>query len=263
MDIKQIHKRLLERFTPSVQEHKLLEMVKAGSVPGHIAIIMDGNGRWAKRRGLPRQFGHKAGIDTIRNVVRWADEIGVKILTLYAFSTENWHRPKLEVDFLMQLPVDFLETELKKLMENNIRLQVFGETTNLPPGTRQAVFAATQKTAHNTGFILNLAFNYGSRAEIIRAVQIIAREAREGSIDPDSIDERQFREHLYTGHLPDPDLLIRPSGELRISNFLLWQLAYTELWFSHTLWPDFSRKEFFQAIVDYQKRDRRFGGIKL
>lgn len=263
MDIKKFPRALLKRIAPPLQENKLLELIREAPVPQHIAIIMDGNGRWAKRRGLPRQFGHKAGVDTIKNVVRWADEVGVNILTLYAFSTENWHRPKEEVDFLMRLPVDYLESELKKMMENNIRLQVFGEIQGLPPGTRQAVTKASRKTAENTGLTLNLAFNYGSRAEIIRAVRRIARETMEGGITPEEIDETQFRARLYTGDLPDPDLLIRPSGELRISNFLLWQLAYTEFWFSHTLWPDFSRWEFLKAVADYQKRDRRFGGIKL
>lgn len=254
---------LFKRLTPALRGEKLLEAVKAESVPLHIAIIMDGNGRWAKRRGLPRQFGHKAGVDTIRNVVRWADEAGIKILTLYAFSTENWHRPKVEVDFLMRLPVDYLETELQKLLANNIKLQVLGETEGLPPYTREAVYAATQKTANNSGLILNLAFNYGSRAEILRAVKIIARESREGKISPEDIEAELFSKYLYTGNLPDPDLLIRPSGELRLSNFLLWQLAYTEFWFSNTLWPDFSRDEFLQAVLAYQKRDRRFGGIKF
>lgn len=262
MNIKQLARGILERFAPA-QEEKLLKAVQGGEIPVHIAIIMDGNGRWARRRGLPRHFGHKAAIDTIRNVVSWAGEVGVKILTLYAFSTENWSRPQLEVDFLMRLPVEYLETELEKLQKNNIKLQVFGEPEGLPEHTRKAVFEATQKTAGNTGLILNLAFNYGSRAEIIRAVQQVAREAARGDLMPDNIDEEQFQSHLYTVGLPDPDLMIRPSGELRISNFLLWQMAYTEFWFSSTMWPDFSRREFLQAVRDYQNRDRRFGGIKF
>jgi len=263
LDLKQIPRVVLKRFSPVPREGKLLEAVKGRPVPLHIAIIMDGNGRWAKRRGLPRHFGHKAGIDTIKNVVKWADEIGVKILTLYAFSTENWSRPRAEVDFLMRLPVDYLEAELEKLLENNIKLQVLGETGGLPSHTREAVCEATRKTAGNTGLILNLAFNYGSRAEILRAVKELSREVRKGRLSPEDVDEKAFQKHLYTGELPDPDLLIRPSGELRISNFLLWQLAYTEFWFSNTMWPDFSRREFLQAVKDYQERDRRFGGIKL
>jgi undecaprenyl diphosphate synthase len=263
LDIMRLPQNLVKRLTPVLKGEKLLETVRAQSVPVHIAIIMDGNGRWAKRRGLPRQFGHKAGVDTIRNVVKWANEIEVKVLTLYAFSTENWQRPKVEVDFLMRLPVDFLETELQKLLENNIKLQVLGEAAGLPPHTQEAVYAATQKTANNSGLILNLAFNYGSRAEILRAVKIIAKETREGKISPEDVDEGLFQKYLYTCGLPDPDLLIRPSGELRLSNFLLWQLAYTEFWFSNTLWPDFSRDEFLRAVLAYQKRDRRFGGIKF
>ncbi len=263
MDIKKIPRVFLKRFSPARKESRLLKAVLKGPVPLHIAIIMDGNGRWAKRRGLPRQFGHKAGIDTIRNVVKWADEIGVKILTLYAFSTENWRRPRLEVDFLMRLPVDYLETELEKLLKNNIKLQVFGETDGLPDHTREAVCEATEKTAKNSGLVLNLAFNYGSRAEILKAVREIAQKVAEGVLSPEGVDEEEFCRHLYTGGLPDPDLMIRPSGELRISNFLLWQMAYAEFWFSNTLWPDFSRREFLQAVLDYQQRDRRFGGIKF
>ncbi len=263
MDIMRLPRSIIELLTPSLKGEKLLETVLAQPVPVHIAIIMDGNGRWAKRRGLPRQFGHKAGVDTIRNVVQWANEIGVKVLTLYAFSTENWRRPKVEVDFLMRLPVDFLETELQKLLENNIKLQVLGEAAGLPANTQEAVYAATRKTANNSGLILNLAFNYGSRAEILRAVKIISQKTREGKISPEDVNEDIFQKHLYTGDLPDPDLLIRPSGELRLSNFLLWQLAYAEFWFSNTLWPDFSRDEFLCAVLAYQKRDRRFGGIKF
>lgn len=258
-----LSRSIIELLRPALKGEKLLETVLAQPVPVHIAIIMDGNGRWAKRRGLPRQFGHKAGVDTIRNVVEWANDIGVKVLTLYAFSTENWRRPKVEVDFLMRLPVDFLETELQKLLENNIKLQVLGEAAGLPANTQEAVSAATRKTANNSGLILNLAFNYGSRAEILRAVKIISEKTREGLISPEDVDEVMFQRHLYTGDLPDPDLLIRPSGELRLSNFLLWQLAYTEFWFSNTLWPDFSRDEFLRAVLAYQKRDRRFGGIKF
>jgi undecaprenyl diphosphate synthase len=261
LDIKRIAQIPRAWFFPARRESQLLRAVKQGPVPLHIAIIMDGNGRWARRRGLPRHFGHRAGIETIRNVVRWADEIGVRILTLYAFSTENWSRPQPEVDFLMRLPVDYLETELEKIRENNIKLQVFGEMEGLPPATREAVDKAKAKTAANTGLILNLAFNYGSRTEILRAVREIARRVRQGGLNPEEVDEEELRRHLYTGDLPDPDLLIRPSGELRISNFLLWQLAYAEFWFSGTMWPDFSRREFLQAVLDFQQRDRRFGGI--
>ncbi len=242
---------------------RYIEKVKSGVIPTHIAIIMDGNGRWAKRKGLPRTYGHKAGIDTIKNVVKWSDDFGIKILTLYAFSTENWHRPKSEVDFLMKLPVEFLEKELESLMKNNIKLNVLGEAKDLPEKTQSAVFHATKKTANNSGLILNLAFNYGSRAEIIRAVSLICEKAISGKIKVEDINEDLFENFLFTQGIPDPELLIRPSGEFRLSNFLLWQLAYSEFWFSKTMWPDFSKEEFVQALLDFQQRDRRFGGIKL
>ncbi len=254
---------LFKNLRSASKTKKLLTQVVSGEVPLHVAIIMDGNGRWAKKKGFPRIYGHNAGIDTMRNVVKWSDEVGLKILTFYAFSTENWRRPASEVNFLMQMPIKFLETELEKLTKNNIKLQIFGEVTGLPVDTRGAIQKAVDKTKNGSGLILNLAFNYGGRTEIIRAVKIIAEKVRLGTISPEEINEKMFSDFLYTKGLPDPDLLIRPSGEFRLSNFLLWQLAYAEFWFAKTMWPDFSKEEFLKALLEYQKRERRFGGIRL
>ncbi len=254
---------LFKKLRSTFKTKKLLAQISSGKIPSHVAIIMDGNGRWAKKRGLPRIYGHNAGIDTMRNVVKWSNEVGLKVLTFYAFSTENWRRPASEVNFLMQMPSKFLETELEKLVKNNIKLQIFGELTRLPRDTRGAIQKAVDKTRNGSGLILNLAFNYGSRTEIIRAVKIIAEKVRVGTISPEEINEKIFSGFLYTKGLPDPDLLIRPSGEFRLSNFLLWQLAYAEFWFAETMWPDFSKEEFLNALLEYQKRERRFGGIEL
>jgi undecaprenyl diphosphate synthase len=230
-------------------------------IPHHVAIIMDGNGRWAKERGLPRVAGHRAGMKAVKEVTRAANELGVKILTLYAFSTENWKRPKHEVDYLMKLPQEFLDVELEELMEQNVRVTMIGKLEALPPSTRRAVATAIEKTKQNTGMNLNFALNYGSRDEIVEAAREVARLAAEGKIHPDDINEQMFGRLLLTGGMSDPDLLIRTSGELRLSNFLLWQLAYTELWFTETFWPDFTREHFIAAVRAYQKRGRRFGGL--
>jgi undecaprenyl diphosphate synthase len=239
--------------------------IKAGEkdLPQHIAIVMDGNGRWAKKRGLPRTAGHHAGMEALKRIVGAAGEIGIKVLTVYAFSTENWRRPQPEVEFLMRLPNEYLKTELAELNKNNIKLRFMGEMEGLPVHTRQAVTQALAETAGNTGMILNFALNYGSRAELVSAVRQIARQASDGLLRAEEIDDAAIEKYLYTAGLPDPDLFIRPSGESRLSNFLLWQVAYTELWFSDVYWPDFDKTHLLEAIDAYQNRDRRYGGIKL
>lgn len=247
----------------SKREKELIDLISTKRLPRHIAVIMDGNGRWAKKRGLPRIAGHRAGMTTLRKIVDCAQSIGIKMITLYAFSTENWKRPSLEVEFLMYLPEEYLKKELPSLMEKNILIRIMGELAQLPEGTQKAINTALEATQKNTGMILNFAFNYGGRMEIISAVKKLCAEVCQGRLKMEKITEELFAEHLYSRGMPDPDLLIRPSGELRISNFLLWQLAYTELWFTKVLWPDFQREHFLQAILDYQIRERRFGSIKL
>lgn len=233
------------------------------SVPSHVAIIMDGNGRWATQRKLPRTAGHQAGIIALRRTIKHANEMGIRILTVYAFSTENWKRPRPEVDFLLRLPNEFLKSDLDDLHKKNVKVVMIGFMDGLPGHTRNAVSEAVRVTAKNTGMVLNFALNYGSRDEIIAAVRIIAQKAVNGEVNPAQIDEQTMANHLFTAALPDPDLLIRPSGEIRLSNFLLWQLAYTELWFTDVNWPDFNREHLEEAISAYRNRDRRFGGIKL
>ncbi|WP_078554628.1 isoprenyl transferase [Bacillus alkalicellulosilyticus] len=235
-----------------------LELV---SIPKHVAIIMDGNGRWAKKKGLPRIAGHREGMKVINKIVRKANELGIETLTLYAFSTENWKRPKAEVDFLMRLPELFLGKELPVLMEENVKVRLMGSKENLPPHTLRAVETAITKTNENTGLILNFALNYGGRTEIIQAVQTMAKQVQEGLITYDQIDETLMADNLMTNQLPDPDLLIRTSGEIRLSNFMLWQLAYSEFWFTEVLWPDFTEIHFEEAIREYQHRGRRYGGV--
>ncbi|AMX84009.1 isoprenyl transferase [Geobacillus subterraneus] len=230
-------------------------------IPNHVAIIMDGNGRWAKKRALPRVAGHYEGMQVVRKITRFANELGVRVLSLYAFSTENWKRPKSEVDYLMKLPEQFLTTFLPELVAENVKVQVIGRTDELPDHTRQAVGRAIHETSGNTGLILNFALNYGSRAEITAAVQQIAKDVQRGALAPEDITEPLISSYLMTDGLDDPDLLIRTSGEIRLSNFMLWQLAYTEFWFTDVLWPDFTEQHFLQAIAAYQRRDRRFGGV--
>jgi len=237
------------------------EIKERGSLPVHIAVIMDGNGRWAKQRNLPRTEGHKAGVEAIRKVVRTAGEMGIQYLTLFAFSTENWRRPREEVSALMQLLSDTARKELKEMMDNNLQLKATGYIEGLPYAKRLALSQAIKKTSRNTGIVLNLALNYSGRSEILSAVRKIAREAKEGKLSPARIDEKMFESHLYTKGLPDPDLLIRTSGEKRLSNFLLWQAAYTELYITETLWPDFGERGFLMALADYQSRQRRFGRV--
>lgn len=231
-------------------------------VPAHIAIIMDGNGRWAKKRALPRVAGHREAMKNIRKITKAANKIGVKAITLYAFSTENWKRPRKEVEFLMRLPEEFLGSFLPELMDLNIRVEMIGEADALPRYTQLAVQKAMDQTKNNTGMILNFALNYGSRKELSLAMQRIAKEVQDGDLNIEDITEDKIASELMTSNLPDPDLLIRTSGEFRLSNFMLWQLAYTEFWFTDILWPDFDEHAFFDAINDYQKRDRRFGGLK-
>lgn len=245
------------------EENKIEDLqLNSESLPSHIAIIMDGNGRWAKKRALPRIAGHKEGMETVRKITRAADDLGIKVLTVYAFSTENWKRPKKEVNFLMSLPDMFLNSFLPEIMERNIKMQVIGEIDGLPEYTKKPLIRAIEETKNNTGLILNFAMNYGSRHEIVSAVQKIVADAKEGKVQVDSIDESLINQYLMTSNLPEPDLLIRTSGELRLSNFMLWQLAYTELWFTDTLWPDFSKEDLYEAIFAYQNRNRRFGGLK-
>lgn len=237
------------------------KVLSTENIPKHIAIIMDGNGRWAKKRGLPRVAGHREGMNVIREIVSTSNELGVKVLTLYAFSTENWKRPKTEVDFLMRLPERFLSAELPKLIEENVVVRITGNRDKLPEYTIRAVNKAIDETKENNGLILNFALNYGSRSEIIDGMKSLYKEIEEGRMDVNDLSESVLSDHLMTSDLPDPDLLIRTSGEIRLSNFMLWQLAYSEFWFTDVLWPDFSRDHFKEAVSVYQKRRRRYGGV--
>ncbi|PLR97246.1 isoprenyl transferase [Bacillus sp. T33-2] len=238
-----------------------IALIKQHDVPAHVAIIMDGNGRWAKKRAMPRVAGHHEGMKVVRKITRLANELGVNALTVYAFSTENWKRPKMEVDFLMKLPEEFLGTFLPELIEENVQVKMMGYKDNLPAHTIRAVEKAINDTSSNTGLILNFALNYGSRGEILEAVRQVARDYKSGIMDEKDINEGLFSSYLMTSELKDPDLLIRTSGEIRLSNFMLWQLAYTEFWFTDVLWPDFSEGHFVEAIEAYQGRQRRFGGV--
>lgn len=230
-------------------------------LPGHVAIIMDGNGRWAEKRLMNRIKGHQAGAETVRRVVKTCREIGIPILTLYAFSTENWQRPKIEVATLMSLLKKFLDSEQNEMLENNIRLNAIGQLENLPEDVRISLKRTMELTGKNGGMILNLALSYGGRAEIVNMVKAIAGKARDGKMDQDSITPEIVADHLYTRGMPDPDLLIRTSGEMRISNFLLWQMAYTEIFITDTLWPDFGKDEFIKILIGFQRRERRFGNV--
>ena len=234
-------------------------------VPAHIGVIMDGNGRWAKKRMQPRVFGHKAGMDALKKVAIAASDMGVKALTVYAFSTENWTRPDQEVKFIMNLPVEFYDKYVPELHQKNMKIQMIGETDRLPKETFDALKKAEELTKLNTGLILNFALNYGGRAEITQAVKLIAQDVLDAKINPGDITEELIGEYLFTGHLPkvlrDPDLIIRTSGELRLSNFLPWQAAYSELYFTDVLWPDFDEEALKEAIAEYNRRNRRFGGV--
>jgi undecaprenyl diphosphate synthase len=242
-----------------VAETELLNKIDPSKVPNHIAIIMDGNGRWAKKLGHIRIFGHRQGVKTVKNVVETAAELGVKYLTLYAFSTENWSRPQNEVNALMQLLVDSIRKETPSLMENSIKLEAIGDLEKLPGNCNKTLSETIQNTSNNTRMTLVLALNYSARWDLTQAMQKLAAEAASGSLAPMDINENNIREKLSTANYPDPDLLIRTSGEYRISNFLLWEIAYSEIHITPVLWPDFGTKDFYNAILDYQKRERRFG----
>jgi len=240
----------------------LKEMIsKKGNLPAHIAIIMDGNGRWAKKRGLPRTAGHKAGVKAVKRIVKAAGDLGISVLTLFTFSQENWKRPKYEVSAIMKLLYETTKREINELDKNNVKLITTGRIEELSPRRREILQEAMERTKNNTGLILNLALNYGGRTEILDAVKKIARDVRKNQLDPEELSEENFSHYLYTKDLPDPDLLIRTSGEMRISNFLLWQTSYTELYITDVLWPNFSAKNFYKAIWDYQNRERRFGRV--
>lgn len=232
------------------------------NIPNHIAIIMDGNGRWAKEQNLPRSMGHKAGVETIRIILKEATRLGVKNLTLYAFSTENWSRPKDEVGALMKLLVSYLKKELKECYENGVKMNVLGDITKLPKECQIALEESIETTKNNTKINLNFALNYGGRDEIVRAIKLISSDIKNNKLKEEEINEALVEEYLYTKGIPDPDLIIRPSGEQRLSNFLLWQCAYSEFWYSNINWPDFKEIDLKRAIVDYQNRDRRFGKVK-
>ena len=242
-------------------EAALLEAARTEPLPRHVAIIMDGNGRWARARGLPRVAGHREGVKAAREAVRAAGRLGLEYLTLYAFSSENWTRPAAEVEFLMRLLEGSVVEELPELVRNNVRLRVLGETASLAPGVRASVEGARCATEASSGLTLQIALNYGSRREIVRAVRAIAASVARGELEPDAIEEVDIARALDTAGVPDPDLLIRTSGEFRLSNFLLWQVAYTELLVLPTLWPDFSPRDLYLAVADYQRRSRRFGGL--
>jgi undecaprenyl diphosphate synthase len=233
----------------------------ASNLPRHVAVIMDGNGRWAKQRGLPRIEGHRAGIDSVREIVRTAGEAGVEYLTLYAFSLENWNRPDSEVRALMDLLEIYLQSEQDELNRKNVRLRAIGRLDVLPENTRRQLDASIAGLDKNTGMTLVLALSYSGRAEIVDAARALAREVAAGTVNPSDIDDDVIARHLYTNGLPDPDLLIRTSGEMRVSNFLLWQISYAEIYVTETLWPDFRRQQFFMALEDYGKRHRRFGRV--
>lgn len=245
----------------ALPEDELREIIAARPLPRHVAVIMDGNGRWATQRGLPRVAGHGEGVTAVRNVVRAAGELGIGFLTLYAFSSQNWNRPSHEVSTLMSLLERSIDRELPELMDRRVRFRVIGRPNGVPPAVRRRIEHVVLATAANTGLTLLMAFNYGGRDELIDACRALAREVEAGRLRPEEIDEVRVSRALYTEDVPDPDLLIRTSGEMRVSNFLLWQIAYTELWVTPTLWPDFGARELYLAIGDFQHRDRRFGRV--
>jgi len=243
-------------------EEKLLEKIKQNTnLPVHVAIIMDGNGRWAKSKGLPRVAGHREGINSVKEIVETSTKLGIKYLTLYTFSKENWKRPKSEVSALMKLLLKTVKKEIYTMLKNNVRLKTIGNLEDLPNTTRNEIIEAMERTKNNTGLTLNLALSYSGRLEIINTIKTIAQKVKNKEILINHINEDLVSEHLYTSQIPDPDLLIRTSGESRISNFLLWQLAYTEIYFTDVLWPEFRKKNLYEAVIDYQSRERRFGKV--
>ena len=248
---------LLAVVAPGSPEETLARQVNFDRLPQHVAVIMDGNGRWAAQRHLPRVEGHRAGIESVRDVVESSARLGIRVLTLYAFSVENWKRPVAEVSTLMSLLKRYLRLELNTLLRNNIRFRVIGRAEDLAADIREELAGAERKTASNGGMLFNIALNYGGRAELVEAVKRMMQEG----VRADEVDEQRISDFLYTAGQPDPDLLIRTSGEMRVSNFLLWQIAYAEIWVTDTLWPDFRKRDLLEAILAYQKRDRRYGGI--
>ncbi|MGX7112639.1 isoprenyl transferase [Gemella cuniculi] len=245
-------------FTKNRPKERKQELKK---IPTHVAIIMDGNGRWAKKRNMPRIKGHYEGMQTVKKITKYASKLGIKYLTLYAFSTENWARPKEEVSYLMELPEKMFNSFMPELMENNVKVEVIGVVEKLPQSTKKAVEDAIEKTKNNTGLRLIFALNYGSKDEIISAVKKIALDIKDEKYSVSDITEKTISSNLYTANTPNPDLLIRTSGEQRISNFLLWQIAYSEFLFTEVAWPDFTEDEFYNSLLEYQNRDRRFGGL--
>ena len=243
------------------EEAELLDKIALNQLPQHLAVIMDGNGRWAQRRHLPRIAGHRAGVKAAREIIETCARLKLPCLTLYAFSLENWRRPQAEVDFLMRLLREYLKRELPAIHKNNIRLLIIGRSEQLPDGVRKDIEAGMRLTAKNTGMKLVVALNYGGRAELVDAFNAMLDQVRSNGMSAFRADEQTISEHLYTAGLPDPDLLIRTSGEMRVSNFLLWQIAYAELYVTETLWPDFSRARLLEALADFQKRERRYGGL--
>jgi undecaprenyl diphosphate synthase len=243
------------------EEADLLDKIALNQLPQHLAVIMDGNGRWAQRRHLPRIAGHRAGVKAAREIIETCARLKLPCLTLYAFSLENWRRPQAEVDFLMRLLREYLKRELPSIHKNNIRLLIIGRSEQLPDGVRKDIEAGMRLTAKNTGMKLVVALNYGGRAELVDAFNAMLDQVRENGMSAFRADEQTISEHLYTAGLPDPDLLIRTSGEMRVSNFLLWQIAYAEMYVTETLWPDFSRARLLEALADFQKRERRYGGL--
>lgn len=253
--------KLVQYFSDAPEDISLSD-INLETIPSHVSIIMDGNGRWATARGLDRTEGHKAGVLSLREAVTTSVRLGLDVLSVYAFSTENWKRPQREVDLLMRLFAETLLKELPLFHQENVKLRFFGDLEALPEKTRKTFQRGLDETAQNTGMTFALAVNYGSRAELTRAAVLLANQIAEGSVSADSVTPADLEKNLYTAGLPDPDLLIRTSGELRLSNYLLWQLAYSELYVTQTYWPDFSKWDFLRAIKDYQSRERRFGGVK-
>jgi undecaprenyl diphosphate synthase len=253
-----MHKRLEGFIKPGSEEEKLANQVDFSRLPNHVAVIMDGNGRWAKKRNLPRIEGHRAGAESVREIVETCARLGIKVLTLYAFSKENWKRPKKEIVTLWRLLEEYLKKEDKVLVKNKFRLQVIGERDEIPPSVQRELERVEKLTENNDNLTVVLALNYGGRSEIVEGVKKLLKEKE---VDVEALDEEKFSSYLYTVDLPDPDMVIRTSGELRVSNFLLWQIAYSEIWITQELWPDFRRKHMLQALIDYQKRERRFGDI--
>lgn len=261
MELKQFWSKFIRN--KSVEERSEQELLDAlVNLPRHVAIIMDGNGRWAKKRGLPRGVGHRAGVEAIRAVVTTCSDLGIQVLTLYAFSTENWKRPRSEVDILMNLLIEYLQKEAEELHRNKVQIRTIGSLLELPPKAQVEIDRAVQLTRNNSGLIVNLAINYGGRVEILHATRKIAELVKQGQCQLEDINEDLFNRFLYTSGLPDPDFLIRTSGEMRVSNYLLWQLAYSEFYVTEVLWPDFSKTQLLKALLIYQERDRRYGGVK-